>query len=384
MNSPLDKRIPRQLARPTIYIDRAALRHNAELSRQLAPQAKMLAMVKANGYGHGAELVASTLSDTADAFGVARTEEGVALRAAGVEAAIVVMSPLLDEDDFAALSAHQLTAVISCEVSAQQQLRDCIASGIDYWVKFDSGMHRLGLRDSKLSPQQLHGKTLISHLKSAERSDPSTTDAQLRQFCKQLQDHSIEEGQISLANSAALLQASSTKERQQHWQNLLPQYRSEQEIIRPGVMLYGADPLEKANSYSRQLQPAMTFVAPVLTTRQLAVGDSVGYNGRWRAQQPSTIATIAVGYGDGYPRHAIDGTPVLINGQRAKLAGTVSMDMITVDITDLLASGASVNPGDCATLWGPALPVEEVARSADSISYQLFTAISERVARQTN
>jgi len=146
-------------------------------------------------------------------------------------------------------------------------------------------------------------------------------------------------------------------------------------------MLYGADPLEEANAASQSLFPVMTLAAPILAIRTIKTGETVGYNGNWQAKRESVIATIGAGYGDGYPRHAPNGTPVIIHGQRVPLTGNVSMDTISVDITDLIAQGINVEAGDNAELWGENLAANEVAKLSETIAYELFTGISQRVAR---
>jgi alanine racemase len=231
------------------------------------------------------------------------------------------------------------------------------------WLKQDTGMHRLGMSDSELHEAlallaPINPKIqIMSHLASAEEAPSAATDRQLQYFISSTESLSAPR---SLANSAGTLCDSAL-----HF-----------DWVRPGIMLYGADPLAKPNSISSQLKPVMKLTAPVIAVRQISSGESVGYNGIWTAERDSVIATIAIGYGDGYPRHAPNGTPVLIGKTRYPLVGRVSMDMITVDITDQ----PDIETGELAVLWGDEqLRVEEVARLAATIPYHLLTGINPRV-----
>jgi alanine racemase len=184
-----------------------------------------------------------------------------------------------------------------------------------------------------------------------------------------------------MANSASFLRHKNAKQYQSWRDKYFAARTHTEEAIRPGIMLYGADPLEQANSSSESLLAAMTLAAPVLAVRNIKAGEFVGYKRRWQAQRDSVIATVGIGYADGYPRHAANGTAVIIKGQRASLVGTVSMDTIGVDITDLFKQGIDVTAGDTAQLWGETLSANEVATNSGTIAYQLFTGVSERVKR---
>jgi alanine racemase len=226
-------------------------------------------------------------------------------------------------------------------------------------------MHRLGLQPKQLpvAIERLNAsenvrKPLVvaTHFACADDPENPFTQVQIARF------HAAVEGMdvlASLANSAALV---AWPEALAHWN-------------RPGIMLYGASPLGKPHDVDRQLRPVMQLESRVIALRQIDAGERVGYTGSWRATRPSVIATVAIGYGDGYPRHAVNGTPVLVGGKRAPLAGRVSMDMITVDVTDL--PGTSI--GDPVTLWGKGLPVNEVAASAGTIGYEVLTRMTGRV-----
>lgn len=365
-----------KLAVASAYINRAALRHNASVAQAIAPHAKLIAVIKANAYGHGMIDAAQALSDIAHGFAVARIDEALTLRNSGFKQMIIVMSPALSDEALLSCADNQLTAVIH-----SQQNISTLSPQLDYWLKVDSGMHRLGLTVNELNSllaQSTKPPTLMTHFSSAEQNNAATNAAQMQQFKQTLTQSDLA---LSLCNSAALLRHNNAANYQQWQSEQLDNYMLADEYIRPGIMLYGADPLETANTASQSLFPTMTLAAPVLATRTVKKGETVGYNGNWQAPRDSVIATIGIGYGDGYPRHAPNGTPVILHGQRVPLTGNVSMDTISVDITELIEKGISVEAGDSAELWGENLAANEVAKQAETIAYELFTGISQRVAR---
>ena len=348
----------------TATIDLSALRHNLNQVRRLVGHRKILAMVKADGYGHGLGRAATAMAD-ADGFGVARLDEALALRAAGVRKRIVLLGTLLSPATVARCAREKIDLVAHDPESVRCIAQTPTDEPVTVWLKLDSGMHRLGL-----SPEQFPGahKTLaaaahvgelvhMTHFSDAERLDQDITAQQLRRFSEL---HASHHCATSLANSAAIIAHPD----------------SHGDWVRPGIMLYGTNPVPE--SHPVELRQVMTLTAPVLAIRHVEAGDAVGYNQLWRAPRASTVATIGIGYGDGYPRHAPNGTPVWINGQQAPLAGRVSMDVLSVDITD----ANSVSVGDRVQLWGPQLPADIVADCAGTISYQLFTSITSRVHRE--
>lgn len=350
---------------PVVEIDLNALQHNLAKVRQFAPQAKVLAMVKADGYGHGLVEVARSLHE-ADALGVARASEAQILIAAGVNTPLVLMEGCLDQDELTwAIKNHvQLT------IQNQQQLDAFLALGCatpsTVWLKLDTGMHRLGFEPTNFiqAYEQLvacqHCQQIVNMMHFACADDLSDTfnESQyelFEQFTAKL------DAPQSVANSATIL---SRPERQKDW-------------VRPGIVLYGTSPVIGTESLDFDLKPVMTLRANVIAIKPVKQGQSVGYGRDWFADRDSVIAVLGVGYGDGYPRHAKNGTPVLVKGQRVPLVGRVSMDMITVDVTDL----AKIEVGDPVTLWGDNLPSEDVARCADTLSYTLYCGITNRVKR---
>jgi alanine racemase len=363
----------------TVTINGRAISHNAAIAQSLAPQAKLLSVIKANAYGHGINEVSQQLTASSVGFGVARLSEAIQLRESGCSKPIVVMSQLLKSENLNDYAHYQLTPVIHTDANAKPMAQACLDNNLPYWLKMDTGMHRLGLTETNFKALGIHAEVIATHMHSADDLSDSSVDLQTSAFHRAAVN--IRCAHFSLANSATLLRC----ENHQNYASWLQQHATglvaKQEIIRPGIMLYGANPLNICNPTTQQLQPAMTFSAPVIDLHRVRKGETVGYGQRWRADRDSTIATVAAGYADGYPRHARNGTPVLINGKPAKLAGTVSMDMIGVDVTDTYHEGSAIKVGDTAILWGDQLRVETIASYADTISYTLLTGISDRVKR---
>ena len=348
-------------------IDLSAIRHNLQQVRRLASTAKIMTVVKADAYGHGLVEVAQTLKD-ADGLAVARIEEALALRDAGISAPLLLLSAPLEIEGIRLCAEHGVAIVVHTLNTAQLLSDSLLDKPVDIWLKLDSGMHRLGLNSNELlkvepllkTSRNVESIVLMTHFSDSEQDDAQITEQQTDYFSACARGLTYPQ---SLANSGAIIRHSNTH---RDW-------------VRPGIMLYGANPLpnQSAVNAAVKLLPAMTLTTKVLAIRHVAKGESVGYNGRWTANQDSTIATLGIGYGDGYPRHAENGTPVIVNGQRAHLVGTVSMDLIIVDISHC----HNINIGDEAMLWGDGLPAEEVAAHASTISYELFTSISKRVPR---
>ncbi|MGJ8691574.1 MAG: alanine racemase [Thalassotalea sp.] len=352
----------------TAFIDRQALFNNVDVIRQKAPNCKIVAVLKANAYGHGLERLATMLASKAqciDAFGVARLDEAIALRAAGIDNAIVLLEGFFSSDELNTLAENQLETIIHNREQLSALMAAKLSQPIKVWLKIDTGMHRLGIEPREFSEfyQALTASknvvdeiTLMTHLSCADDQTSEITEQQLTQFnvCAQAVN-----APRSIANSAGICA----------WPN------SHGDWVRPGIMLYGVSPLMNKSAADLTLQPVMTLQSSLITVRQLKAGQSVGYGASWQTEQDTTIGVVAVGYGDGYPRHAKSGTPVLINGRIVPLVGRVSMDMITVD----LGNKAIDKVGDIATLWGQGLAIEAVAECAETIAYELLCNISRRV-----
>jgi alanine racemase len=351
-------------------IDSAALRHNLGTIRAYAPRAKVMAVIKANAYGHGLVSTALALAD-ADAFAVARLEEGIVLRSAGVRAPIVLLEGVFNAEQLAEAAHHRFELVVHdpLQIKLLEAHRD--ARRFILWIKMDTGMNRLGFRPEAFAPAltRLRAMTVppleiraMTHLARADEREQPMTNAQIDRFEATLADAGLSGPQrlaTSIGNSAGTL----------GWP------RAQADWVRPGLALYGVSPFPGDPAEKLGLKPAMTLETTVLTVREVKHGETVGYAGVWRAGRDSSIAILAAGYGDGVPRHLDNGTPVLIGGTRYPLVGRVSMDMIAVDVT----TAPSVSVGSKAVIWGQGLPVEEVAAHARTIPYELLCGVSQRV-----
>ena len=355
------------MSRPTrAVIDIQALRHNYQLAQSLAPESKTIPMVKANAYGHGAVQVSQALADIAPAFGVACIEEALELRDAGIKQPILLLEGAFDAAELKLAATKGFWVMIENHQQKEAIINADLAVPLTVWLGVDTGMHRLGFLPGDIAEvyKTLNSSRNISqpivftsHFACADDLKNKATLKQIDAFKACAPVTALQ----SLANSAAIL---AWPKAQREWQ-------------RPGYMLYGNSPFAVPQENADQLKPVMSFESAVISLRTIAAGESVGYTANWTAERDSTIATITVGYGDGYPRNATNGTPVLINGVRCPLVGRVSMDMITVDVTDL----REVAIGDKALLWGPELPVNEVASHCDTIGYELLTRMPGRVPR---
>jgi len=380
------------LDQATVIVHLDAIRANTSLARQQAPSALLLAMVKANAYGHGLAQVSESIAPLVDYFGVARIDEALQLRNLiknnqCPDRSIVVFSELLCAEKLKKMKEHRLTPVIYSDKNFEAIQNISEQLELPYWLKIDTGMHRLGLQQAA-SPVVQNAKfcnVVATHFHSAEEAQSSSSAEQLSSFQHWVNDYfatSKPATDFSIANSATLLNHPDSAGYSAWKSNLFDGSSFNKEIIRPGIMLYRSDPLPQQSPTSKALQAAMTFAAPIIDIHHLASGEGVGYNHQWRAKKPSVVATVAAGYGDGYPRHARSGTPLFLRGCRVPLVGTVSMDMLSIDITELYQSGNTVDIGDTVELWGSSVSVDEVAMHADTISYQLFTSISSRVSRK--
>jgi alanine racemase len=345
-------------------VDTAALRHNLGRVRELAPRSRVMAVIKANAYGHGIVPTAVALAD-ADGFAVARLEEGIALREAGLQHRVLLLEGVFGADQLRQAAGHDFEIM----VHDPEQL-DLLEAHRDdrpfrVWFKVDTGMNRLGFKPPQVASALARLRacaavawpmTLVTHLACAEEPDDTATRAQLALFGQLLEGMP---GARSIANSAGLI---GYEEARADW-------------VRPGLMLYGVSPFPRRSAESLGLRPAMTLMSQVIAVKQLQPGERVGYGGSWSAARPTRLAIAAAGYGDGYPRNTASGTAVLVGGRRATLAGRVSMDMIAIDVTGLPA----VAVGEPVVLWGPGVPVEEVARAAGTIPYELVCGVSQRV-----
>ncbi len=349
-------------ATATINLD--AIRFNYRLAKSQAYGQKAVAIIKADAYGHGAVVVAKALSSEADAFGVACIEEALELREAGIKNPILLLEGFFKADELELIAKHNLWT----SVHSLSQIKDIknakLKNSITVWLKMDTGMHRLGIAPQDYQDayqqlkqlQQVKDVVLMSHFSSSDDLEINTTQDQITIFDAFT---SGIDAKVSLANSAATL---GHKQALRQWQ-------------RPGIMLYGATPFAQSHPQGDQLKSAMTLSSEVIAIHHLNAGDAVGYSSTFVCEQETIVGTVAMGYADGYPRHAKNGTPILVNGQRTHIIGRVSMDMLAVDLTNI----KDVEVGAYVECWGDNLAASEIAPYCETIPYTLFTGITRRV-----
>jgi alanine racemase len=341
-------------------IDLHALEHNLRVARR-ATGARIMAVIKAEGYGHGLMRVAKALA-AADGFALLDLRDALRLREAGFRQKILLLEGAFDAEDMALAAGHELACVVHSDW--QLALLDaCPRRGaLDVWLKVNTGMNRLGFAPQRagqvMEVLRRHSAvreiTLMTHFANADEARGIAEPLAL--FNGIAANHRCAR---SLANSAALLRY---PEAHGDW-------------VRPGIMLYGASPFVDTSAQQLGLKPVMTLTSRIIAVQELRAGDEVGYGALFRADRAMRIGIVACGYADGYPRSAPTGTPVLVDGQRTRTLGRVSMDMLFVDLADLPRSGV----GGQVVLWGEGMPVEEVARAAGTISYELTCALTARV-----
>nr|VFK23148.1 MAG: alanine racemase [Candidatus Kentron sp. MB] len=353
------------LMQATAHIDLTALNHNLNRVRELSPGTKTLAVIKANGYGHGIARVARAFSKS-DGFAVTNVEEALSLRNTGVEGRILALEGFSSEEELNAFRQHRIEAVVHHPFQLELLERMGPEPEISVWLKVDTGMHRLGIAPARLEEtwRRLRGCAhvapsviLMSHLANADDRQGIDTVVQIRRFLSIASE--LDRDMISIANSGAVL---AWPEARVGW-------------VRPGIMLYGISPFTTGTAEKLGLLPAMTLSTRLIAINHIRKRDAVGYGGSWVCPEDMPVGVAAIGYGDGYPRHAPSGCPVLVNGKRVPLIGRVSMDMITLD----LRTQPKADIGDPVVAWGKGLPVEEVARLSGTIGYELVCGVTSRV-----
>jgi alanine racemase len=353
--------MPRPLV---VIIDIAAMRANLATARSHAPQAKVWAVVKANAYGHG--LINSVRAYTAaDGLALVETEGAARLREMGWQKPILLLEGVFEAADWHTVLEHRLESVVHCneQIAMLEQAR--LEAPVKVHLKVNTGMNRLGFKPEAVRDayarlcaiEAVRGIGFVTHFANADdASNPRLPLAeQVRRFTRATAGL---EGPVSLANSAVTL--------------LEPELALD--WIRPGIMLYGGSP-GGASAAEYGLVPAMTLESRIIAVQDVPAGEAVGYGSRYLAGQGMRVGVVACGYADGYPRHAPNGTPVLVDGVRTGIVGRVSMDMLAVDLGPVPAA----RPGSRVTLWGGALPIDEVAAAAGTIGYELMCAVAPRV-----
>ena len=342
-------------------ISLGAMAHNLRIARTHAESARVFAVVKANAYGHGLSRARRALA-AADGFAVLTLEEAANLRQMGVDQPILLLEGLFSPDEIAACAELDVWPVLHHALHLDWLQQQPPVRPLQVFLKFDSGMHRLGLpldghaatvaRVNSLPG--VAGVTLMTHF--AQADEDAGVDWQLRPFLQATSEHGLP---WSSANSAALLR--------------YPQ--SCGDWVRPGLVLYGASPFADVPAEELGLRPAMTLQSEIISVQALKPGEGVGYGQLFRADRAMRVGVVACGYADGYPRVAPTGTPVLVNGRMSRTLGRVSMDMLCVDLSDCADAGV----GSPVVLWGAGLPVDAVATAAGTSSYELLCALAARV-----
>lgn len=350
----------------TAVINTQALISNIEKIKSWAPQSKIVAVVKANAYGHGVITVAQTLDPKVDAFAVARLPEAQELRAAGIQKPVILLEGFLNDEDLPIIAEQGFYTAIHDEAQLDALERTAVPQPIHAWLKIDIGMHRLGAsRDevARMKERLEHSAKvvqpigLISHLSVADCPEQSDyNEEQINYFFEVAQGFS---GDLCLGNSAGIIS----------WP------KSRTTYVRPGIIMYGISPYADKTGTDLGLTPVMTLKSSLIAIRKIKKGERVGYGATWTAPHDTILGIVGAGYGDGYPRTVPNGTPVLINGRMVPTAGRVCMDMLFVD----LGPEAQDHIGDEAILWGEGLPVERIAAACGTIPYELVCRIMPRV-----
>ena len=347
-------------------IDQQAIAENLQVVRRHAPNSKVMAVVKSNGYGHGLATVVKALND-ADAFAVACIDEALLLRKLGVNKKIILLEGFHNADEIPVMVENGFECVIHDFWQVEALQKSDVEAVIDVWIKIDTGMRRLGffpqdvlkvkdmLANSKVT--RVAGINYMTHFANADDLSDQKTMQQYELFLHTICDQS---GFLSAANSAGIL---GWEETHLDW-------------VRPGIMLYGVSPFAKKRE---DLVPAMSLVSQIIAIKECNEGDEVGYGGSWTCPANMKIGVVAIGYGDGYPRHAPSGTPVYVNGKRTEIIGRVSMDMICIDLSSI----EKPSIGDEVELWGKNIAVEEVAEHCGTIAYELLCGVTSRVEFKT-
>ncbi|MDR1163868.1 MAG: alanine racemase [Candidatus Accumulibacter sp.] len=346
-------------------IDASALRHNFARVREYAgAKAKIWAVVKADAYGHGLLRAVRALDALADGFALLDIQEGVALREAGVRQPILLLEGFFEARDVPLCARYALTPAIHCAEQVEMLEKARLETPLPVYLKLNTGMNRLGFTRESIVPvrarllesHRLSAITLMTHFADADNARGIYEQSERFRALRALFPESFA---VSTANSAAILRYPGTAE---GW-------------VRPGIVLYGASPFEDRSAADFDLKPVMTLTSRILEVQELVCGERVGYGGLFTALAPTRVGVVACGYADGYPRHAPNGTPILVAGRRTATVGRVSMDMLTCDLTGIPEAGV----GSPVTLWGEGLPADEVAASAGTVAYELFCALARRV-----
>lgn len=349
----------------TAVLSTANLRHNLDVLKKKAPKSKIIAMVKANAYGHGIRSVSLRLDGQVDMLGVASIDEGVSLRAVGVKTPILLMEGVFEAAELSQAAAEKCHVVVHNDKQIDWLSQVDLPNALTVWLKINTGMGRLGFSNphGQAAYQQLSSASnvvqpikILSHFAAADKPDNDLNQQQIQSFQDFISDKS---GEFSLCNSAALFHFPAC-----HY-----------DYVRPGLALYGVSPIPGISAQSLGLRPVMTLKTTLISVQMMPKGAPIGYGARYRCPENMPVGIVAFGYGDGYPFAAADGTPVRVNDCICPLVGQVSMDMLAIDLRS--CPGASI--GDAVTLWGDGLAIEDVSRHTPNITWNMLTGVQHRV-----
>ena len=341
------------------------LLHNFEVIRKRSGGREVMAMIKANAYGHGLRSTAMRLDDYVYSFGVASVDEALALRKVGIKKPITLMSGAFEPEDINLASENNFQLIFHEKTQLEWLDKAEITTPVKIWFKIDTGMGRLGFSldeaeeiyaKLKNHPKVIKPIGIISHIACADENNNSLNQVQLDNFRNFIKD---KKGPKSLVNSAGVFNFADDL----------------YDIVRPGLALYGISPLIGKTANELDLKPVMTLQTKLVAVSNHKKGSSIGYGSRFICPEDMQVGVIAMGYGDGYPRTAKDGTPVLVNDKKCKLVGRVSMDMLTIDLRDC----KQAKVGDPVILWGEGLPIEEIAQYTNNIPYDIICGVQHRV-----
>lgn len=361
------------------FIDIHALQHNIDHIQQLAPNAPIIAMVKANAYGHSVERIAPALVSSVAGFGVACLLEARQLRQIAPNTPILLMAGIFSSDEWAEIFSLQLDVIIHQPWQAESLLsyRGLNSTRINVWLKVDTGMNRLGVAPEQVSTvykilqkcPHIHSSIhLMTHFACADETQNEMTIEQSNRFQSIINTLQPSPSIVSLANSAAIIAWPQTHATFVHNPHL--------NYIRPGIMLYGISPFADKTGADLNLKPVMSLRSHIISIKLCSKGETVGYDATWRATRDSRIAIVCIGYGDGYPRHINQDAVVWIDDHYYPIVGRVSMDMMTIDISN--DNNNQIQIGTSVELWGNHLPVEKVAQFAGTSPYELVTQVCHR------
>jgi len=361
----------KQFRQTSATVDLLALKHNAQKVKQYAADAHIMAAIKADAYGHGITQVAAALKDSVHEFGVASTDDALVINQAIGNFPVSVFSGLTHINELEATTDKNISFFVYDHSQIDMlslYAQNATSQKVSIWVKLDTGMSRLGFSSNEFvevinkleALANIHIRGVVSHYANADQPEHPSNQEQRDVFEQLKSQYQDKHWQWSLANSGGLLGS----------------VQAQYDMVRPGIMLYGSSPLISKTAAEIGLKPVMTLQSKIISTREVLAGESVGYGSLWTAQAHTKVGVVACGYGDGYPRHISENTPVYVNGQKTVILGKVSMDLIVINL-----DGIDAEVGSTVELWGENVSIDTVAQSAETIAYELMCGVTQRVQK---